>query len=308
MNLAGLGLSAEQERVYRYFLRAPHSALAEAAVALDIPHLPAVLARLKTLGIVDDDLVAVPPVVAVDLLIRRRVEQTSRELDQLSAAWDVVRDLAEEQRGGRPVELVERIEGVANVNRRIREFSTAKEVMNIKNRVGSLGRDHEKMVRYRKRLAMGLVSRSLVPENAYTDPDHLAIAREGHALGDLCRVSAECHRQVLIISRSVAFVQMDPADVAAGALLIRQPGAVAVLVDMFEGMWARARELDEPQLTPMERQVLRSLALYDKDETASRALNISLRKFRAHVADLMDRLGAGNRFQAALLAKERGWL
>ncbi|MEV2268681.1 helix-turn-helix transcriptional regulator [Nonomuraea africana] len=308
MNLAGLGLTAEQERVYRYFLRSPHADLDAAAAHLGIPHLPAVLDRLRTLGVIDDSLAALSPAVAVAQLIRRRMEQTSRELHQLSAAWDIVRDLAEEQRSGRPVELVERIEGVENVNRRIREFSSAKEVMNIKNVVSTLRRDDEKVVRFRKRLSAGLVSRSLVPEATLADPEQLALAREGHALGDLCRVSAECARQVLIISRSVAFVQIDPADRTAGALLIRQPGAVAVLVDMFEGVWARARDLNEPQLAPIERQVLQALALHDKDETAARALNISVRKFRTHVAELMDRLGAGNRFQAALLAKERGWL
>ncbi|MBG0827774.1 hypothetical protein HS041_08355 [Planomonospora sp. ID67723] len=294
--------------MYRYFLRAPRSGLGTAAAELGIHHVPAIAERLKTLGIVDDGLTAVPPAVAVDRLIRRRVEQTSHELNQLSAAWDIVRDLTEEQRSGRPVELVERIEGVENVNRRIREFSSAKEIMNVKSAARSIPRDDEKLLRFRRRLAAGLVSRTLVPEKTLTDPDYLAFAREGNALGDLCRLSTECTRQLLVISRSVAFVQLDPADRTAGALLIRQPGTVALLVDMFEGMWARARELDEPLLAPIERRVLQSLALYDKDEVAARALNISLRKFRAHVADLMDRLGAGNRFQAALLAKERGWL
>lgn len=37
-------------------------------------------------------------------------------------------------------------------------------------------------------------------------------------------------------------------------------------------------------------------------------VNVSLRKYRAHVADLMSRLGAATRFQAGMLAKERGWL
>ncbi|GAA1118144.1 hypothetical protein GCM10009663_67690 [Kitasatospora arboriphila] len=32
------------------------------------------------------------------------------------------------------------------------------------------------------------------------------------------------------------------------------------------------------------------------------------RKYRAHVAGLMARLGAATRFQVALQAKERGWL
>jgi DNA-binding NarL/FixJ family response regulator len=35
---------------------------------------------------------------------------------------------------------------------------------------------------------------------------------------------------------------------------------------------------------------------------------MSLRKYRTHVADLMGRLGASTRFQAALRARERGWL
>jgi DNA-binding CsgD family transcriptional regulator len=308
LNLASLGLTAEQERVYRYFLRVPHADLDAAAEELGVHHLSAVVDRLKTLGIIDVSLASVSPAKAVDLLIRRRVEQTSRELNQLSAAWDIVRDLTEEQRSGRPVELVERIEGVENVNRRIREFSSAKEVMNIANVVRAMSPDDEKVRRFRKRLSAGLVSRTLVSEKALSVPGWLESAREGHALGDLCRVSPEWSRQVLIISRSVAFVQIDPADRTVGALLIRQPGTVAILVDMFEGMWARARELNEPELTPIEQQVLQSLALHDKDETAARALNISVRKFRTHVAELMERLGAGNRFQAALLAKERGWL
>ncbi|GAA3474226.1 LuxR C-terminal-related transcriptional regulator [Nonomuraea roseola] len=116
------------------------------------------------------------------------------------------------------------------------------------------------------------------------------------------------NRKLVLLDRSVAFVQIDPADRLAGALMIRQPGVVATLVDGFEMMWARGRDLNEPPLTAVEHQVLQALALYDKDETAARAVNISLRKFRTHVAELMNRLGAGNRFQAALLAKERGWI
>lgn len=308
VNLAGLGLTSEQERVYRYFLRAPHSDPETAAAELGIRHVPAVIHQLRTLGIIDDSLAAVPPNLAVDLLIRRRMEQTSRELNQLSAAWDLVRDLAEEQRSGRPVELVERIEGGANVNRRVQELSaTAREVANVKFSARSRY-DAAQVSRFRRRLSAGITARTLIPESCLNDPAQLAYAREQHALGDLHRVTAGHPRKVLIVDRAVAFVQIDPDDRAMGALMIRQPGVVATLVDGFELMWARARDLNEPPLTAIERQVLQSLALYDKDEIAARAVSISLRKFRAHVADLMGRLGAGNRFQAALLAKERGWI
>ncbi|GHI06226.1 hypothetical protein Scel_45470 [Streptomyces cellostaticus] len=61
-------------------------------------------------------------------------------------------------------------------------------------------------------------------------------------------------------------------------------------------------------LTATEARVLRTLAAYGKDETAAREPNMSLRKYRAHAADLMSRLGATTRFQAALRAVERGRL
>ncbi|GAA2362426.1 helix-turn-helix domain-containing protein [Nonomuraea africana] len=309
MNLASLGLTPEQERVYRFFLRAPCSDPHEAAAELGIRHVPAILDRLRTLGIVEEGPASVPPRVAVDLLIRRRMEQTSRELNQLSAAWDIVRDLSEEQRSGRPVELIERIEGVDNVSRRIQEISaTSKEIMNTKNTARTERYDDANVARFRRRLSAGLVARTLVSEEYMGDPEQLAYAREQHALGDLHRMTSSRNRKVIIFDRSVAFVQIDPTDRLVGALMIRQPGVVATLVDGFEMMWARGRDLNEPPLTAIERQVLQSLALYDKDEIAARAVNISLRKFRAHVAELMNRLGAGNRFQAALLAKERGWI
>ncbi|MEU4546604.1 hypothetical protein [Nonomuraea dietziae] len=69
MNLASLGLTAEQERVYRYFLRVPHADLGAAAEELGVHHLSAVVDRLKTLGVIDVSLAAVSPAKAVDLLI-----------------------------------------------------------------------------------------------------------------------------------------------------------------------------------------------------------------------------------------------
>lgn len=66
---------------------------------------------------------------------------------------------------------------------------------------------------------------------------------------------------MVIIDRSVAFVPTAVnVDGAAGAYMIRQPGVVTTLVDLFEQTWALVR------------------------------------------------LGAANRFQAAVLAKEHGWI
>jgi DNA-binding CsgD family transcriptional regulator len=307
MSLRDLGLTPDQERLYRYLLRTPRADPAAARAELGISS-PGVLDELRALGLVDDLLMPLPPAAAVDLLVRRRMERASREIASLDAAFDVVRDLAEEARRGRTVELVERLPDVAEVNRRVSAMPGRFETMNAKRFPRSKPFSEEAARRYRRQLADGMVGRTLVSATALELPEDLAYARQMHGLGDLHRVSTEPYPPLLIIDRRVAFVLVDPDRPTAAALMIGQPGIVAVLVDLFERLWARALDLDGLELTATEAQVLRALAEHSKDETAARALNMSLRKYRTHVADLMGRLGASTRFQAALRARERGWL
>ncbi|MCG6495422.1 hypothetical protein [Kitasatospora sp. A2-31] len=308
MSLESLGLTYDQERVYRYLLRAPHAGTDTVGADLGMPAAREVLAELRALGLVDDQLVPLPPAAAVDLLVRHRVERTSRELARLDAAFDVVRELAEEARCGRPVELVERFDTIDEVNRRVQAMTHRAETMNAKRLPFNRPYAESAARRYRRRLNDGMVSRTLVGAAALDLPDQLAYARRWHALGDLHRVTTEPYSPLLVIDRRVAFVRLDPDRPDGDTLMIRQPGIVAMLVALFERLWARAADLDGLGLSATEALVLRALAEQDKDESAARALGMSVRKYRSHVAELMGRLGATTRFQAALRAKERGWL
>ncbi|MFF2045901.1 hypothetical protein ACFVVX_36325 [Kitasatospora sp. NPDC058170] len=309
MSLQSLGLTSDQERVYRYLLRTRHTDPDTAGAELGLPGLRPVLAELQALGVVDARMVALAPAAAVDLLVRRRVEHTSRELARLDAAFDVVRELAEEARQGRPVELVERIQDTAQVTQRIRSMPGRFEMMNAKRlprgRTPCQGAAAD---RFRRQLADGMASRTLVGTAALDKPDQMAYARYWHALGDVHRVTAEPFGQLLIVDRRVAFVRLDPDLPESDTLQVGQPGIVAALVDLFERQWARATDIDRLDLSAVEAEVLRTLSEHGKDETAARELNISVRKYRTHVAALMARLDAATRFQAALRAKERGWL
>ncbi|MEU5532070.1 hypothetical protein [Streptomyces sp. NPDC020362] len=310
MSLESLGLTRDQERLYRHLLRTRRFDLRTAQEELGVPRLNAVLDELRALGVVDRHLVPLPPAAVVDLLVRRQVERTSRELARLDGVFDVVRDLAEEARRGRPVELVERLEHSSEVNLRVDALPDRAETMNAKRLPRSPRQRHsEEAARtFRRRLAKGMISRTLVGAATLDLPDEMAYARLLHGSGDLHRVTAEPFLPLLIIDRRVAFVLVDPDEPDAAALMIRQPGIVAALVNLYEALWSRAADLDALDLTATEARVLRALAAYGKDETAARELNMSLRKYRAHVADLMSRLGATTRFQAALRAVERGWL
>ena len=63
-----------------------------------------------------------------------------------------------------------------------------------------------------------------------------------------------------------------------------------------------------PSLTPRQREVLELIVEgLDNAQIASR-LGVSERTVRAHVSNVLERTGAGNRTQAAVAAVQRGWL
>ncbi|GAA1595180.1 hypothetical protein GCM10009678_91530 [Actinomadura kijaniata] len=309
MSLARLGLTADQERLYRYLLRNPDADPRTLGAELAVPELPRVVAELQALGLLDEGRVPAPPVAAVDLLVQQRIEHARRQLDDLTLAWDILTELAEEHGSGRTVHLIEHVPGGPEVVRRVRALlaTEPRELARLRLHAVHPGTGHDDEALHHL-LARGLRSRTLLPTHALGHPDQESQVRHRHSLGDLHRTTTEPVRNLVVVNRSTAFVQADPADPRAGALQIRQPGLVRILSDLFEGMWSRACDLDDPFLTPFERRVLHALAQHHTDEAAARSLSISVRKFRGHVADLKARLGTETRFQTALRARELGWL
>lgn len=81
---------------------------------------------------------------------------------------------------------------------------------------------------------------------------------------------------------------------------------------LFEAAWETATDLtafphgDQPRLDAESRTVLRALGSGATDETAARELGMSLRTHRRRVAELLNALDAGSRFQAGMRAGELG--
>ncbi|MFI1934072.1 DNA-binding response regulator [Streptomyces sp. NPDC020330] len=110
-------------------------------------------------------------------------------------------------------------------------------------------------------------------------------------------------------------------DTSRGALLAHRSGLLSHIISLFERIWDQADELyrasdgtesgaDGSAARPsgIERRVLVAMCTVGKDEAGARELGVSVRTYRRHVADLMRTLGAASRVQAALLARERGWI
>lgn len=118
-------------------------------------------------------------------------------------------------------------------------------------------------------------------------------------------------RMLVVDGRTV----VAPVDVHAeerGAVVTSAQGLGTSMLALARRIFASGVQLaDEEQDTapsPLEVLVLRALLTGDTDRAAAHRLGISDRTYRRYVASLTDKLGAGSRFQAGVLAAQRGWV
>ncbi|MFE5895713.1 LuxR C-terminal-related transcriptional regulator [Streptomyces sp. Marseille-Q5077] len=120
--------------------------------------------------------------------------------------------------------------------------------------------------------------------------------------------------RLLIYDRALAIVPVNPQVADAAVLALEDVGVVNALQALFERTWDQASPLGEDRtrdshgLTAQERAVLELLARGLTDEMIARKLAVSVRTVRRMTAGMMNRLNAGSRFQAGVLAVARGWL
>lgn len=308
MSLSSLGLTALDETVYHALLRGGEPTAGDQDMARSA------LKRLVALELVrldpDGRPVAVEPEIGISRLIRRRLLETSAEQRRISAAWETLHTLSAQSRGSGRTVTIERIDGVDRINERIWSLALdAREALTVHS---DRRRPRTTMLpAYLQRLGEGVRWRTIVSRKSLLDPALMEYSITLHRAGDHHRLVDDAGEQMVILDRSVAFVPTMADGGGLSALMISQTGAVATMADLFERVWAHAVDLEPqpvPGLTLRERQVLHLLSSADKDEIAARELGVSLRTYRRHVAELLNRLGAGNRFQAALLAKQQGWI
>jgi hypothetical protein len=313
-----LGVTGDEEALYRRLLRRdasddPDEAAVDAGAA----------GRLVELGLATRSrtgaLRPVTPARAVERLVDNRLEALRQELEQAVRAGGVVESLQRERTAAPARRLpekgpvVQQIEGMEAVRAVIDELTFfARSESLTTNPTGIISKesaDFSRPIDLRV-LRRGVRMRTLMAAPALDDRATMSYLRELAAEGAEIRIAHHPLERMIICDRSAALTPLDPAHTAKGALLTREPGLVATLVTLFDRMWDMAQEMpapdDEPP-TEIERRILEALRTAGKDESGARDLGISVRTYRKHVASLMTRLQAANRFQAALLARERGW-
>ncbi|MFI5647303.1 LuxR C-terminal-related transcriptional regulator [Kitasatospora sp. NPDC051705] len=321
--LAVLGVSTREESVYRLLLRSPRIGITAIALGcgLGFDDARAAVTGLREIGLAttahgrpphDPAFDAVDPRTAVERLARRRLDGLQDEIRRVLSARHLVDGLLEDLRAGRqdPAGDLQYVEGIDQVVECVDELSFFVREERLTTHPGPIISAALDAVRASdlKYLRRGLRMRTILHSNALECRRVSRFATELAEQGAQVRGTPDPLERMVVFDRRTALVATDPQDITRGALVIRQPGVVAHLLALFERRWSQACGVGEELPSAIEREVLRTMARADKDEAGARTLDMSVRTYRSHVAALMRRLGAPNRFQAALAARNRNWI
>jgi DNA-binding NarL/FixJ family response regulator len=312
--------------VYRYFLGHPDHGLVGVSAELGLDHdtLEAAVEQLESLRLIDASdckkVLVADPEVGIERLIEERLRELHEETRDVLAARAIIGTFQDTRlRTQDSSHMIERVEDQQQVRKRLEDlaFFSDQETLYL-HPSGALPGDLIEAARpfTIRALRRGTELRGVFHPVNLKDHPTAAFLCELIDLGAEIRIADVDPDRLLVYNRALAVVPLDPGEGSAGALFVQEPGLISQLVARFESVWETGRDLAEfpkskpadPGLSALEKQVLDILTIADKDEIAAREMGVSVRTFRRYVADLMTRLGASSRFQAALLAKSRGWM
>ena len=274
-----------------------------------VTHLPGRPARFSAV---------MPDVAASDLIAAQesRLRRLREYAEQLAAA----RRARSSTR--HPAELIEVIEGPANVHKAFRRLHReAQAEMRVFDKppyaaAEPLAEGNSEEYRL---LAEGRVRcRALYDRAGLTQPERMAEIWKGIQQGERARVAGSLPMKMAISDDRLALIPVSASGINAGeaAYLVHPSSLLDALSELFEAMWEKAVPLnrrltssDNGQvLTKSERDILGLLAAGITDETIARTFGWSVRTVRRHVRRIMEQTGAETRFQAGMEANRRGWV
>jgi DNA-binding CsgD family transcriptional regulator len=326
-DLAVLGLSDDQQRVYEALATSARRRAEDLADVLELPvaQVATALEKLVRLGLAvadpgeDASVSAAPVELAVDALVRA-------QQGALDRAQSFSRDLAERaarsQEVHRPEQLVSVVvgrEAMGSISQQL-ESSARVEVLSLErppylapHSEEGAGTNPQQQVK----MAAGVTYRTIFDQSVLDDPRIVARIRRDTAAGEEGRVLSNLPLKLIVVDRQFALLPLlGGTDGDQPAMLMIRPSVlVDSLVALFEALWQAASplrlEASSDPTDPEERDartVVGLLAAGLSDTRIAHTMGISERTVRRKVATALQLLGAETRFQAGLRAKEAGWV
>jgi DNA-binding CsgD family transcriptional regulator/DNA-binding Lrp family transcriptional regulator len=321
--LGALGVPPVQEQVYLFLVREGRGRTAKEvadALRLSAHAVRDALRALENDGLITRSLThpsgyaAGPPELTLDALANRRTE----ELAQIRQyAKELQSEFREAEQRGSAAGLVEVVAGREQVMRYyltlLRTAVSRIDAFTKGPYVGA-GENDQVLMLEQDRIGRGLRARSVYESEGIDDALSPVLAERSARIGEEVRLVPDLPMKLAIFDRKIGFAPLSGGDPDRGALVLRPSPLLNALMALFDMVWARAVPLRVDQVRQREdidrrtQQVLLLMSAGMKDESIARTLGMSRRTVQKHVTTVMAALGARTRFQAALLASERGWI
>ncbi|MGW5723153.1 helix-turn-helix domain-containing protein [Amycolatopsis sp. NPDC003865] len=317
--LEALGMTPEEERVYRIVVGGYRTALDEIAGRAGVnrgevePVLDVLLAK-GLVSMADGRYMSAPPDVSLGPLLVHGQEK-------LEAARAAVSQLAEEYRGSArrrdSAQLVEVVTGVDAIRRQALAIQRgAREESLWFCLEGNVAMAASENVEEALAQARGVQYRVIYETGLLEEPGRMVNVLEGIEGGEIARSIAKLPVRLAISDRRVALCPLVSHDSTGEptAALVRESSLLSALVALFEVYWERASPLrigdtaPTPHLDPDERRLLSLLIGGVSDKSIATQLNVSYRTVQRRLQDLMRRVDARTRMQLAWQASKLGWL
>lgn len=321
-SLSALGFNATEEDLYRTVLRhspVTHGVLAD-LVGAEPQSVSDRVARFVTAGLVrvtGDSIVAAEPGRALARLIDAEGERLRNAQQELDVVRRALPDLTAEHLVSRTprgrqlgIEVIEMAE-VVEVIRELTAHSTG-DLLWFRPDTWRIPQGRQVDTWMHELLRSGRRSRVIYPARVLEEAPEMV--RQRAALGEHVRVLAEVPGRIGVMGREAALMPIRFDRPNDQLMIVRQSSLVDSLTELFEALWERALVVpgldstDRGDLSANDRRLLLDqLAHGAKDEQIARVLGLSLRTVRRRVAEVLDELEAGSRFQAGVEAVRRGW-
>lgn len=327
--MSALGLDSEAETVYRTMLSHPGLGISGIASELGVPtdRIRRVLDELARMALIaqgndggSSGYAVSPDVGLTSLLAKQEEELAERQKDLAVTKATVAQILADwdQSQTTRRRPDVDQLNGIEEIRYRIGELARVckGELMAFANGGPQTVQTMEASKPLdREHLERGVQMRTVYLASIANSAPTVEYARWLVSMGGSVRTSTSLPMRMTIYDRQTAVVPTDPDNAAVGALVLRGPGLVAAMCALFEHVWQEATPLDAHSrkhtgsgLSSQAHAVLGLLAQGHTDDLVARKLGVSVRTARRITAELMEHLGARSRFQAGVIAGERGWL
>lgn len=322
-----LGLSPDEERVYRMLIARPDepaSALPGAA-GVARHQLQTVVASLERKGLVTRTAtrpvryVAAPPESGLEVLLLQRSQELQRARAHVAQLAHEYRRSAARQTNR---DLVEILPADA-VGRRVQQmFMGAREEILGFDRSPFGPAPPDEFIEFKVDLLhQGVHVRGICDWELLRDAAYVGFLERVGAAGEQTRTIATLPMRLLITDRETALLSLDAEEDSEEAILVHRSGLLTSLLMLFEQTWEVAAPLLFPSeggavvagksasdISDQDRQMLALFAAGLSDDAVAGHLGVAARTVERRLSLLMRAVKARTRFQLGIAAAARGWL